>query len=208
MKPEKTVTDEPIEADDLYELSTLELSVLALSYGRACAGTGISFEELTVLCADSEFPEADILNALHDLEEDGLLALPRITRSPVDTPIRPIVPGGSPHKVAMKVRMPPLWSTKERIWGLWISRELPEEFVEEVRDVRKRLHESSHAADVEGKVAALKDRVRLLEQWAEQMPAERSQAVYAALEKFRTVLENEEINLSAHRRKAAADHGK
>lgn len=200
MEKVKTVNDVPVQPDDLDGLDWTELAVLVLAYGRASAGGGVQFNELVEL-SDNEDPKAEIIGVLRDLEEDGLLTLPRIFQLPPDTIVRPIIPGGSPYRVARQVKGPPTWSTKKRIWGLWISKVLSEEFIAGMREVQTRMHTASHAGDIPGKVAAQEDRVRMLEEWSKTDPDDG--AVARELERQRIVLDNERTNLVAYTEKRA-----
>lgn len=197
MPREKTIDNTPVGADDLQELNWLELAVLAFGYGRASAGTGFTLDELLEL-SDAEDPKKEIYDVLKDLEADGLLAAPGIFRLPSTTVVRPLVPGGSPHLVRSKIKGPPTWSTREKIWGLWISQALPEDFIQEMHTIQERIHNAAHSGDLEAKVAALADRVGALENWLIIAPGN---PVRSELERQKTILTNEQTNLIAYRRK-------
>lgn len=195
----KRVGEIPIMPEHLDPLDWTAVAVLAFCYGRAAANSAVTMKDLHTL-SDAEDPDKEIREILDLLAEGGLLKLPHIVKSPVDVPIRPIIPGGSDRAMRRTSPRPgrPEWATRTKLWGLWLPKALPEHLVTQLEEVGVAINESSHSGDLEKKLIAQERRVELLREWMEFDPSGR---VESTLKDMERTLVNERVNLMAYRLK-------
>lgn len=193
----------PVTRSDLRGRSALETTILAYCYGKVIAGVPVTIRDLATLPgpAGTAVGTGAALKAVRDLTDEGLLFLPGLNEAGLDQALRVLAPGRRPELVTTNTgekvvarKPPPPWTTGEKVFGLWVPKNLDPVLADELR----RAHLELHAFNKQhhGKAWPLEElaqrtgrKARALRTWADQHPSNRTvaEATTAAERAYRDI---------------------
>lgn len=123
-----------VSRQDIKGRSHVEMSLLAYCYGKIIARVRVTLRDLSTLPGPSGNPigTSCAMQAVKDLMDEGLLYVVDLDRAALDQPLEMKAPGQQKQvfkapdgKITVVKKGPPLWSTGEKVFGLWLPKKLP-----------------------------------------------------------------------------------